>query len=1700
MNNDNNSLVRLNQCLIKIQKDSSRKHVALRKALQDALDHLKALQTYQTEDKNAANRFSSQGVPKDPVELDRVANKIVISLRLACETKTSKLMSTALDCMHKMIDYGFLRGAASDEEAPEKKLMAKVIGIISGCFDFPDDAVQLQIIKALLSAVVSPTCDVHETSLLNAIRTCYNIFLVSRNTVNQNTAKGTLTQMLHTIYQRMELKMSPDIVIGAIDESAIEEQLADRTPTPSKKKDLARQSIDPTDSSPAAMAKRLVAEIATSDKADEDREKREAEEAERMQQEEQVEGDDHNSSESSEIQGDAADEPIKATDLEGSIEVIEDIQSEASSKLIASAAASVAEDAPAPQPDPSVNGDVLDKQEAKKSDSSEGYYVFNDCYLIFRALCKLSMKDLPKDATNESIDMKSKVLSLELLLTILESSGPVFRSCDKFINTAIKKYLIISLLTNGVSSNSKVFKLSLSIFLALISYFKDYVKNEIGVFYSKIFLFILESSNSTLAQKWMVLQVLYQICKNPQALVDIFVNYDCSLDSKDIYGGMVDCLSKITRGSHVMDKGNWTPQEEKLKILALECLVTIMKSLVDWSKELRIEKAVVDPFTLPNKSGQNGQNEDKKEKDEEVEDEYEDVRPGLDPNFAKVKERKEKLQVGIHKFKMSFKKGMRYFIDNDLVQDDPSSIAKFLKETEGLDRVAVGEYLGQKNPPFADSVRRCYLETFDVKGLEIDLAIRRFLGAFRIPGEAQQIDRIMERFADHYFSQNIEVGFGNADAVYILSFAIIMLATDLHSVAIKTKIAKAEWVKQQKSLNEGLKDFDENYLAGIYDRIGSAPLALDDGSFDASGDLSTDPKQRKNRFTKEMERTITKSKQMIKEKQRDKVIYYRAKQIEHVRPMFEVVWPPMIAAFSVLLEEMDTPEVIALCLEGFKYAIRVSCTFHLEVERNAFITALAKFTVLNNLREMKPKNVECIKALIDIARTEANYLQDSWLQILSCVSHLEQLHIVGSGKIQMQTSPEEIPKHTHKRTSSSLFLGGHFEQANATMVADQLDSSIQTSIDRIFTSSTQLNSNEIEHFVKCLCRISREEIESGSAEHKMFSLQKLVELAHFNMDRIRLVWTRIWGVLADHFTKVGCDQNSRLAMYAIDSLRQLAMKFLEKNELSNYQFQKEFLKPFEVIMASNSLVKIRQLVIECLANMVKSRAHNIKSGWKSIFVAFTVAASDHDESIVHLAFHTAEQVIQGHFNLIADPFFNDCVNCLVAYGNNHLFIDTSLKAIKAVVQCADHLAQGRVVELQSDENGKQGFYSDNKQHLALWFPILTGLSGIVSHSHIDVRTAAMKALFNILNLYGDLLNDKFWELLFRGVLLPMFDNVQYASKSEILQEDNEWLTTTCLPALNTLVDLFSNYFGKINFLLNDMLSLLSSCILQDNESLARYGSTCLLLMVMTNGLKFTTEHWTIISTRLSGILKLNLPRDVLEVPSETPLPVPTERALLRSSSQTGSFSEISIEDRRNRMIKNGYRATKGKITVQLSLVETVNEVVFTHYSNLETSHLETLLDALKDSLSFSYTVTRNTTLHSKLQKTGLTELLQRLETQVMSSYLRILFRMYSETVDDADLRRQISESRVIPLCHDFLVEYLKVGIDGPDSATKRIMGYTPIIVQILRGLNDLYDDQFLSHLPKFYNLLCDLMLSHHKDIREVLREILSRIGKMKQIS
>ncbi|CAH1224424.1 unnamed protein product [Diabrotica balteata] len=81
--------------------------------------------------------------------------------------------------------------------------------------------VQLQIIKALLTVVTSQYVEVHEGTVLMAVRTCYNIFLASKNLVNQTTARATLTQMLNVIFTRMENQALEAEVNAEIQNNAI---------------------------------------------------------------------------------------------------------------------------------------------------------------------------------------------------------------------------------------------------------------------------------------------------------------------------------------------------------------------------------------------------------------------------------------------------------------------------------------------------------------------------------------------------------------------------------------------------------------------------------------------------------------------------------------------------------------------------------------------------------------------------------------------------------------------------------------------------------------------------------------------------------------------------------------------------------------------------------------------------------------------------------------------------------------------------------------------------------------------------------------------------------------------------------------------------------------------------------------------------------------------------------------------------------------------------------------------------------------------------------------------------------------------------------------------------------------------------------------------------------------------------------------
>lgn len=65
----------------------------------------------------------------------------------------------------------------------------------------------------------------------------------------------------------------------------------------------------------------------------------------------------------------------------------------------------------------------------------------------------------------------------------------------------------------------------------------------------------------------------------------------------------------------------------------------------------------------------------------------------------------------------------------------------------------VGEFLSE-NFKFNKEVMYCYVDQLDFCGRDFVSALRTFLEGFRLPGEAQKIDRLMEKFAARFLECN----------------------------------------------------------------------------------------------------------------------------------------------------------------------------------------------------------------------------------------------------------------------------------------------------------------------------------------------------------------------------------------------------------------------------------------------------------------------------------------------------------------------------------------------------------------------------------------------------------------------------------------------------------------------------------------------------------------------------------------------------------------------------------------------------------------------------------------------------------------------------------------------------------------------------------------------------------------------------------
>ena len=268
--------------------------------------------------------------------------------------------------------------------------------------------------------------------------------------------------------------------------------------------------------------------------------------------------------------------------------------------------------------------------------------------------------------------------------------------------------------------------------------------------------------------------------QDPTFIAQIFVYYECSLD----YQNTLELLTKGISAGMEKSSGN-----EEIINLSGDILCNFIKT---------IEASLV---KIHSKA------------------EIEDLKNLLDQRRIKMIYSEASVL-----FNSNPKEAFPFLQQKGLLSSEPTKteIASFLRKAQGLDKKSLGEYLAK--PDNIEILREFFSAFKFSESTPLDLALRQVLESFRLPGEAQQIDRIMECFAQIYYP-SAKAHFKSQDSCFILSYSTLMLNTDLHNPQVKHKMTLTQFIKNNRGIDDG-GDLDEEYLSNIYNSIKTREIVM----------------------------------------------------------------------------------------------------------------------------------------------------------------------------------------------------------------------------------------------------------------------------------------------------------------------------------------------------------------------------------------------------------------------------------------------------------------------------------------------------------------------------------------------------------------------------------------------------------------------------------------------------------------------------------------------------------------------------------------------------------------------------------------------------------------------------------------------------------------------------------------------------------
>jgi golgi-specific brefeldin A-resistance guanine nucleotide exchange factor 1 len=478
----------------------------------------------------------------------------------------------------------------------------------------------------------------------------------------------------------------------------------------------------------------------------------------------------------------------------------------------------------------------------------------------------------------------------------------------------------------------------------------------------------------------------------PSYMVELFVNYDCEVDREDLCEDMVALLSR----NAFPDSATWSTTN--VPPLCLDSLLTHAQFIAD-------------RLSLPHADNSE--------------------------ELLKLRERRSRKKIivkGVARFNEEPKAGIAYLVTQGIISspDDHGQVARFLKGTTRVSKKVLGDFLSKKAN---EGLLKAFIGLFDFHHKRLDEALRELLSTFRLPGESQLIERIVEAFTEKFCSDNGSADIADKDAAYTLTYATIMLNTDQYNPNIKpqNRMTSDAFARNLRGVNHG-NDFAREYLQEIYDSIKQEEIILPDEhdnkhAFEyawkelllktgAAGDLSI---QETNAFDADM---------------------------------FAATWRPIVATLSYVFMSATDDAVQSRVVDGFHQCAQIAAQYKVTeaFDRIVFvlssITTLAsekppntslntevqvdqKSVIVSELavrygREYKPQLATVL--LFRILNGHEDAIHESWVHIIRILRNLFVNSLITfsgqetGGNLELPPIPLQIPSQVidrEERTSDS---------------------------------------------------------------------------------------------------------------------------------------------------------------------------------------------------------------------------------------------------------------------------------------------------------------------------------------------------------------------------------------------------------------------------------------------------------------------------------------------------------------------------------------------------------------------------------------------------------------------------------------------------------------------------------------------------------